>query len=67
MPFFKISQFGQQCGNVVPDDAPQGVVVDANIYPWISRLRVATMSRHGICGLTTINKKPRIYGDFEGY
>jgi hypothetical protein len=31
MLFFEISQFEQQCGNVVPDDAPQGVVIDAKI------------------------------------
>jgi hypothetical protein len=31
MLFFEISQFEQQCGNVVPNDAPQSVVIDARI------------------------------------
>ena len=64
MLFFEASQFAQQLGNVVSDDAPQGVVVNAKVAvnqpisrgddepPLNLRIRCTYIVRNMCCGLS---------------
>jgi hypothetical protein len=57
MPFFEISQFEQQGGNVISDDAPQGAVIDAKISV---NHKVACRCRRTVEGNQDINVAVRL-------